>query len=105
MAIIRATFKRVIRLREYENETIELTVEQSHDEINDGDAVKHGVVSLFRQLSEQADTLVAERLGTMRPGQVIDLERGAADPRLFTFKSPQSTPESAVMEPDDFIGQ
>jgi len=104
MATIRASFKRVIRLREYESETIELSVERNHDEINDGDAVKHGVANLYRQLAEQGDEIVAERLGgggnPCNPGRVIiETERDPSDPRLFR---PRGTPAATIEEPDQY---
>jgi len=61
MAVIRATWKRTVRVREYESETLELTVERGWDEVNDGDAVK-AAVDLDRELAREGDALVAERL-------------------------------------------
>jgi hypothetical protein len=61
MAMIKATWKRTVRIREYEGETLELSVERGWDELNDGDAV-NAAVDLDRELARAGDSLVAERL-------------------------------------------
>jgi hypothetical protein len=64
MATIRAGWKRTIRVAAYENETLELGVEASWDEVNDGPIVA-GVAALNRKLTKVGDALVAERLAAV----------------------------------------
>lgn len=61
MATIKAMWRRTVRLKEYESETLELEVERGWDEVNDGDAVR-AAVELNRELAEVGDALITERL-------------------------------------------
>jgi len=61
MATIRAAWKRTIRVREYESETLELMVEKN---VLDADDASHvaAAAQLDRDLALAGDALVAERL-------------------------------------------
>lgn len=61
MAMIRAAWKRTVRVREYESETLELAVERDWSETGTLDAVQ-AAVDLDRELALAGDALVAERL-------------------------------------------
>jgi hypothetical protein len=64
MATIRASWKRVIRVAAYENETLELGVEMDADALAKNHPTEQ-VANLFRELVEQGDALVAERLAAV----------------------------------------
>ncbi len=60
--IIKAGWRRTIQVRAYETEEYVLSIEKSHDSINDGDADK-AVQELERRLIVLGDALVIERRG------------------------------------------
>lgn len=93
MATIKATWKRTVRVREYESETLELSVERNWDEVNDGDAVMASC-ALNRQLAREGDALVLERLSdrTAEKGKLGDYVLRPQDgPRDKKSPDPRST--------------
>jgi hypothetical protein len=61
MATIKAKWHRSIRVRAYESELVELSVETTVDEVNDGPAVSNAA-GLYAQLKKEGDKIVAEIL-------------------------------------------
>jgi len=95
MALIKAVWKRTVRLREYEGETLELSVERNWDEVNDGDAVK-AAVELDRELARAGDALVAERLSERLVPHASQDKPAARSPRPGGFGSQPEAPDPFV---------
>lgn len=60
MATVRATWKRSVRVKEYETETLELMVEKDFNVV--GLNLVEEAVALDRELASAGDALVSERL-------------------------------------------
>jgi hypothetical protein len=68
MSTISATWKRSIRVREYETETLELSVEKNEDDELGGSDLVALARLLDKALAEAGDALVAERLQARAEG-------------------------------------
>jgi len=86
MATIKAKWHRSVRVRAYESELVELSVETTVDEVNDGPAVQNAA-GLYAQLKREGDKIVAEILSAVEPPQV----------------SGARLPKGGPTEPDPFV--
>lgn len=114
MATIRAAWKRVIQVKQFESETLELATEYEVASPPEGDPVK-GSQILARLLAEAGDALVLERLQgreTSGSGQTADPKNQVRRPanRQDTPPNPKvietikkDAPVADPEGPDDYL--
>lgn len=93
MATISATWKRSVRVREYETETLELHVEKNVD--MPGVNLIEEVAALDGMLAAAGDALVVERMEARAATSAPQARRPA--PR------PSALPDGGPMAPDPFV--
>ena len=97
MAMIKAGWKRTVRVKEYESETLELAVEKNiGDDFRDVDLVAHAKM-LDKLLAEAGDALVVERLEA-RLATITSHERPIPVPGTMG-RAPRSEPQAPDVDP------
>ncbi len=91
MATIRAAWKRTVRVKEYESETLEIALEENALDAPYGDP-EVGVAALSRALAKIVDELVAERLASRAEAVPAPHETNSTQ-----FQAPR--PTSAALAP------
>jgi len=88
MATIKAVWRRTVQTKQFEPETLELSVEKNHESAH-GDPVK-AVADLERELSAAGDALLVERMDDRLRAQV-------------KAPSPSRSQSHKPTEPDPFV--